>query len=384
MAESRVEAPLGRVVIVGAGPAGVAAAHRLREVVPERVEVTLVECSGESEYRPGALPVILGEATPESFRQPVGIPGVRVLAGEASRITGSGVAVDGRFVEADYVIAAPGLETEDLSGPPGVHAVWSPSGAGAAAEAVRHAAGTIAVVISSLPYRCPPAPYSLAMQLASALRESGAGDEAGVVLTTPEEEPLSALGGGVPEFLRESCERAGVELRTGFAPDPEALRDGKLRSRDGEELTAGTMLVVPPHRRPAALSRLAGEGPLVEVSPHFESSEEGLFVVGDAAAAPFPRAAGPAEAAGRTAADAVLARLGLGEPHRHTPVPECYVGHGGGVFSRISLSYPDGLPPEGASRVSLEGPSPDLARGPETALQRFRRLRSQPAGAPDS
>lgn len=378
MANGRREAPLGRVAIAGAGPAGVAAAHRLREVTSERAGVTLVERSGESEYLPGALPVSLGEAAPESFRQPVEIPGVEVIAGEASQITGSGVAVNGRFVEADYVIAAPGLETEELSGPPGVHAFWSPSGAGAAAEAVRRAAGTIAIVISSLPYRCPPAPYSLAMQLASTLRESGVRASAGarVMLTTPEEEPLSALGGVVPEFLRESCDQAGVELHTGFAPDPAALRDGELRSRYGEELTAGAMLVVPPHRRPAALSHLAGEGPLVEVSQHFESSEEGLFVVGDVAAAPFPRAAGPAEAAGKTAADAVLARLGLGEAHRHTPAPECYVGHGGGVFSKISLSYPDGLPPEGAAQVSLEGPSPELARGPEKALERFRRLRS--------
>jgi hypothetical protein len=90
MANGHREAPLGRVAIAGAGPAGVAAAHRLREVASERVGVTLVERSGESEYLPGALPVSLGEAAPESFRQPVEIPGVEVIAGEASQITGSG------------------------------------------------------------------------------------------------------------------------------------------------------------------------------------------------------------------------------------------------------------------------------------------------------
>lgn len=74
----------------------------------------------------------------------------------------------------------------------------------------------------------------------------------------------------MPEFLRESCERAGVELHTGFVPDPVALGEGELRSRHGEELTSAAMLIVPPHRRPAALSHLAGEGPLVEVSPHFD------------------------------------------------------------------------------------------------------------------
>lgn len=99
-------------------------------------------------------------------------------------------------------------------------------------------------------------------------------------------------------------------------------------------------------------------------------------MVGDAAAAPFPRAADPAEAAGRTAADAVLARLGFDEREPHVPRPECYVGHGEGLFSKISLRYPDGPPPVGSAEITLEGPSRELAQGPEEALERFRSLRT--------
>lgn len=100
-----------------------------------------MERSGESEYLPGTLPVILGESLPGRFRQSVQIPGVEVLAGEASEVSGQGLLVDGRPVQADYVIAAPGLETELIIEGPGVYAFWSPSGAeGSADDAGRGAA----------------------------------------------------------------------------------------------------------------------------------------------------------------------------------------------------------------------------------------------------
>jgi sulfide:quinone oxidoreductase len=115
----------------------------------------------------------------------------------------------------------------------------------------------------------------------------------------------------------------------------------------------------------------------VPVSERFESEEPGLFVVGDAAMTPLPRAADVAAAGGRTAADSVLARLGLApEREPHLPEPECYVGHGGGLYSRISLRYPDGLPPAASAQVEIEGPSEDLISGFRAAFDRWRALRS--------
>jgi sulfide:quinone oxidoreductase len=115
---------------------------------------------------------------------------------------------------------------------------------------------------------------------------------------------------------------------------------------------------------------------LVGVSSRFESGAPGLFVVGDAAMVPLPRAADVAAAGGLTAADAVLERLSLtDEREPHLPEPECYVGHGGGLHSRISLRYPDGLPPAGSAEVMIEGPSRELVAGFESAFDRWRRLR---------
>jgi len=245
--------------------------------------VILFERESAAEYLPGTIPVFLGRTPRGRWRQWLSLAEVEVMTGEVEEVTGSGVKLDGGTYEADAVVAAPGLTLDYARVPnlPNVHAFWDPAGAEAASDAVREfRGGTVAVVVSSLPYRSP------------------------------------------------------------------------------------------------LLRRLPGEGPLVEVSPRFESAEPGLFVVGDAAMAPLPRAADAAAAEGRTAADAVLEGLGLStEQEPHLPEPECYVGHGAGRYSRISLRYPDGLPPGGKAEVRIEGPSETFAAGFEASFDRWRELR---------
>ncbi|TCJ16882.1 pyridine nucleotide-disulfide oxidoreductase [Rubrobacter taiwanensis] len=368
----------GRVVVAGAGPGGVAAVRRLRERAGGRLELVLIEREERVWYLPGTVPVALGDSRADDWSAGVRIEGVRFVVGEAVGFCGGGVELSGGGrVEADAVIAAPGLhlETGALSRRPGLHAFWDPAGAARAAGAVRELReGVVAVVISSLPYRCPPAPYGLAMQLSHLYRSLGRGGIR-VVMVTPEEEPLAALGERVSGFIRGALLDAGVELATGFELDLEAADGRELRSAGGESLAYDLALAVPPHGRSPLLRELPGGAPVVEVSPVFETSERGLFVVGDAAATPLPRAADAASAAGRTAADAVLERLGL-TPEEHLPRPECYIGHGGGRYSKISLSYPGGLPPEGRAAVSIGGPSEEYGREFGAAFERWRALRS--------
>ncbi len=366
-----------RVAVVGSGPGGLAAARRLKERAGESVEVLLFERSGASEYLPGTIPVFLGQAPRARWRQQLRLEGVEVRPDEVEEVSGGGVKMGDGWVEADAVVAAPGLilDPEWVPDAPNLYAFWDPGGAERASDAARRIrGGTVAVVISSLPYRCPPAPYAMAMELAAYYRDEGRNVR--VLLTTPEEAPLAAIGGGVPEFLTGSCADAGVELVAGLEPDPVCLETAHLHPPDGAAADFDVAFIVPPHKRSPLLAGLPDGGPLVRVSSRFESAEPGLFVIGDAAMAPLPRAADVAAAGGRTAADAVLERLGLSDGWEpHLPEPECYVGHGGGVFSRISLRYPDGLPPRGKPEVKIEGPSESLAAGFDESFGRWRSLR---------
>jgi sulfide:quinone oxidoreductase len=369
---------VARVAVIGAGPGGISAARRLKDRAADEVEVILFERESHVEYLPGTIPIFLGKTPRERWRETLSLENVELRFGEVEEVSGSGVVVDGETCEADIVVAAPGLALDEARVPdaPNIQAFWDPAGAEAAARTMNDFRGeTIAIIISSLPYRCPPAPFGMAMDLASLQR--GARRETKVMLTTPEETPLAAVGGGVPAFLERSCAEAGVEIFKGFEPDLDRFEYGEVRSMDNLTLEYDLAFVIPPHVRSPLLAELPGKGPLVPVSSRFESEVPGLFVIGDAAMVPLPRAADAAAAEGITAADAILERLGLSDASEpHMPEPECYVGHGDGSYSRISLRYPDGLPPLGEAEVEIQGPSEMLATGIDEAFDRWQRMRT--------
>lgn len=333
------------VVVVGAGPAGIAACRLLRD---SGARVVLVTPGGTSDYLPGTLPVATGDAPADHYRVPVQLRGVEVVPAAAEAIEQGGVRVEGSVVRADAVVGAPGLALEradhPATGSPTV-CFWDPSGAKEAAPAILGVErGTLDVVITSLPYRCPPAPYGLAMRLAERARRLG--NAVSVRLFTPEPHPLAALGRTVGDRLLETCARAGVEVHLSATP----------RDRDHQE-EAVLQVVVPRHRATPLLAELTeGESLLVPVDGDFATAVPGVFVAGDAAKSPYPRAAGPAAWSGARAAASALAYLGLDptgarDPH---PMADCLVDEGGGAYERIQVTYPAGPPPEGTPQVAVD------------------------------
>ncbi len=363
------------VAVIGGGPAGVAAVRALRDAA---VGVRWFVPDGRVTYLPGTVDVALGRAGVERFTEIVKLRGVEVDGRLVEAVRGDGVLVEGSWLAVDAVIAAPGLALRPAVDPGRDDAVafWDPVGAVAAARAVaRFSRRRVAVVVAGLPYRCPPAPFGLAMRLAGQLRASDPSVE--VVLTTPEDHPLAQLGPEPGRFLLGACADAGVEVRLGVRPDPEALAKGRLELDVGGAIDADLLLVVPTHGPSPLLVELAGDGPMVPVGPDFASAVPGLHVVGDAAATPFPRAAKPAAVSGAVAAIAVLARLGLGDPPPPAvPTAECYVGHTADAYSRIRLSYPGGPPPRGRPRVDIEPASAGLAAEFRSVHRRWSALRA--------
>ena len=128
---------------MGGGPGGLAAAGRLRERAGDGLEVTLVTRDGRATHLAGTVPVALGDRPPEDFVADVALDGVRCLAGEVSAVDGAGAIVDGERIDADAVIAAPGLRLDAAAVPDWSRArvAWDPEAAAAAAPATRRRPG---------------------------------------------------------------------------------------------------------------------------------------------------------------------------------------------------------------------------------------------------
>lgn len=216
-----------RVIVVGAGPAGIAAARRLRQ--EPRIRVLLIVADAMADYLPGTLAVATGDAPARRYRTRVEIGGVELVPARAEALRPGAVRVEGSWLAAEGIVAAPGLALSSAGDrrDDRIVSFWDPSGAEEAAQRIRSVErGVVSVVISGLPYRCPPAPYGLAMRLARLMRRLDRPVE--VRLLTPEEFPLAALGPTVGKYLLDACAEAGVGVRLGTRVDPDALSGGRL------------------------------------------------------------------------------------------------------------------------------------------------------------
>lgn len=357
-----------RVVVVGAGPGGLAAAARLRERGGPQVEVVLIAPRARATFLAGALDVMLGEADPDRFAVQVALEGVRVIDATAELVTPDGVTIAAERLPADAVIAAPGLALRSDLVPrwPRAASAWDPEGAVLARSALPEVrAGRLLVAVCSLPYRCPPAPFALAVRLAQA--HFKARHMTRVMVATPEPFPLAGVGGEAPALIMEACAAAGVEIQREFVVDLGRSRDGVLCSRDGCEIKYDAAFLVPPHARTSCLSGLGGEGALVPVGDRGAVDGGPLYVVGDAAGTEMPRASGVAAGNALAAADAALETLGIAPALAPGPIEaSCFMYHLGGAVSRLRLTF------EGAvRRLQIDGPSLDLINAREGERRRF-------------
>lgn len=356
------------VVVIGAGPGGLAAAQHL--AAANCVRTVIVTRAGQAVYLPGILPVLLGFGTPAEYTFPLPLTGpsghaaIEVVAGEVIAVEQGRIQLaDGTRLAADAVIAAPGLTTLTEAVPQSAasYSVWELDLAERARSAIqRLERGHVVVAATALPYRCPPAPYGLALALAAYYREAGRAVQ--VTVLTPEARPLAALGEAATRYMERLLEDGEVRLHAGSHLERTASRDRVLVDADGENVAYDLGLFIPPHARPTWLAHLAETEPLVPVDAHLHTAQAGLWVVGDAAKTGLPRAAGVAEAQGQTAAASVLADLGLTPPALPvTPHPSCYLWSGTAQAGRIQLRFPSGPPPEGHPEVSLEPPNASLS-----------------------
>ena len=279
-----------RVVVLGAGAAGLSGANRLAVHQSRGVdlEVVLVERAGVHTFAPGFVGVLFGDVGPEALCRPLGAlvhPGVRLVQGEVTEIDPDASTVRGSFgaLPYDELVVALGAEVGWPEGPPpcGELAPWTLEGALAGREVLAHLDASARVVLAPATpaYRCPPAVFDLAVRIR---RATGAK----VKIVHPWSRPLAPFGEGPAEAFSAMLARAGVAFQGGF--ELAEVPDGRLVARSGAVVEYDVALVVPPHRPPPSVSSspLAGPAgwPPVEFPRLSHPAYPNVAFVGDLAA----------------------------------------------------------------------------------------------------
>jgi len=334
-----------RVLILGGGFGGVAAANRLRSLLPSDDEVVLVDRRSHFMMGFRKTMAVVGREPMEAGSRPLAAlnaKGIRVVAADATGIEPAARAatIGGERIEADALIVALGAETAPEA-VPGLREnalnVYSAEEVPRAAEALSSVKeGRVVVGIFGVPYKCAPAPYELALLAQESLRARGS--RATVTVFTPQPMSLPVLGKAGCVSIEDRLAGAGVDFR----PDckTERVEAGRVVLADGGEVPFDLLLAIPPHRVPRVVveAGLAEQGGWVKVNPRtLETPFEGVYAVGDVTAIPMankqpmPKAGVFAEGEGEVVAERIASRLAGREPEA-TFAGEgfCFLEIGGG------------------------------------------------------
>jgi sulfide:quinone oxidoreductase len=287
------------ILILGGGIGGQVVANELRRTLPREHRITVIERELRHAFAPSFLWVMTGDRKPgevtRDLRQLVR-PGVEVCHGDVRVIdlANRQVKLDEDFVAYDYLVIALGAELapDAIPGLAGAHTFYTLAGATrlrAALDEVK--TGTVAVVVSALPYKCPGAPHEAAMLLADFFRRHGRGDTVSVHLFTPEPQPMPVAGPGLGDEVRQMLEHRGI----GFHPSHKLTAvnaDARQLLFEGKPpVTCDLLVAIPPHRSPAAVREagLSNEAGWVPVDRQtLATAHEHVFAIGDVTAVGIP------------------------------------------------------------------------------------------------
>jgi sulfide:quinone oxidoreductase len=316
-----------RVLILGGGFGGIAAATRLRTLLDPDDEIVLVDRRTHFFMGFRKTMAVIGREPLEAGMRPLSAlegKGIRVVQAGVDAVDPAGRAaeVGGERIEADALIVALGAEVV-----PGAveglaehgHNVYTADGVPAAAQALagmEH--GRVVIGIFGAPYKCSPAPYELAILAREAAEARGAHLDWAVV--TPQPMSLPVLGKAGCDAIESRLAGLGIAFR----PNTKAVRVEATRVvlEDGA-VPFDLLLAVPPHRVPPVVvaAGLAEKGGWVKVDARaLETSFEDVYAVGDvtgipmANGQPVPKAGVFAEGEGLVVAERIAARLAGREP----------------------------------------------------------------------
>ena len=317
-----------RVLILGGGFGGVASAHALRQQLDPDDEIIVVD--RRSHFMVGFRKTwaLTGQSTLEQGMRPLAdleAHGIKVLQQSVTAIDPAGRAadIDGQRMEADAIIVALGAQLAPES-VPGFekHAlnVYQRDNIMQANQSLQDfKGGRVAVGIFAVPYKCPPAPYEIALALSEFFTERNV--EVSLEVFTPLPLAIPAIGEAGCDILDSRLLAEGIDFHPLHIAT--AIEEGGVTFKDGSQRSYDLLLGIPPHRLPDVIvaSGLNKEKPWIPVNAStLETGFEGVYAIGDNAAVMLangkrlPMAGLFAELEGRVVAQRIVSKFASEQP----------------------------------------------------------------------
>ncbi|MCL4370788.1 MAG: NAD(P)/FAD-dependent oxidoreductase [Chloroflexi bacterium] len=337
------------IVVLGGGVGGLVAANELRARLGSEHRIVLVEKKSDFLFAPSLLWLMVDWRQPRQITKDLSRlvrPGVELVQAEVREIDAGGgkVVTSAGTHEYDALVVSLGadLAPETMPGyAPAAHNFFDLEGAvalGWALQAFR--GGRLLVAVTSLPYKCPAAPYEAAFLMEDALRQRGLRDRTQIEIFTTEPQPMPVAGPVMGQAVTGLMAQRGIVYhpnRPIASVDP-ASRE--LVFQDGARERFDLLAAVPPHRAPKAVkeSVLANQAGWMPVDKHtLRTRIENVYALGDVAAItlangkPLPKAGVFAHAEALAVARSLAGGLEGGHREDFDGTGFCWMELGGGA-----------------------------------------------------
>ncbi len=357
-----------RVVVLGAGFAGLELTTRLSDEFGTDIEVVLIDRTDSFVFGFSKLDVMFGRAAPSGVRhryRDLVKPGVRFVQANIESIDPVAkrvVSDDGAF-EADILVVALGADLEPSATPglvEGGYEFYTEEGAFALREVLAtFLGGRVIVAVTSTPFKCPPAPSETALLMHDHLVSLGVRERSEIALVMPLPVPIPPSPAASEALLGAFAEREISWHPQTLVRSLDPAR-GVAVLADGAEMPYDLFLGVPKHCVPQVVERagMTVDGWVPVDALTLETSFPDVYAVGDVTSVGTPKAGVFSEGQAVVVAERVAARVrGDAPSSQYDGRGICYLEFGHGSVAKVDVTFMSGQAPHG----SLEGPSAVLA-----------------------
>jgi len=359
---------VAKVVILGAGFAGLELASRLSESAGGEVDVTLIDQNESFSFGFSKLDVLFGGKTAADIQlryEDISKEGVRFRQEQVTSIDPEQrrVTTDSATYDADILVIAMGAGY-DYAATPGFREggveYYSVAGAEHMRDVLRDFdSGKILIGILGHPYKCPPAPFEGALLLHDHFAERGLRDKVEIRTIGPMAAPVP-ITREVSQNILDALAERDIE----YVPNQRIVeidtRNQLARLESGGSVPYDLFVGIPVHRVPQVVedSGLAVNGWVPVEKANLETRFPNVYAVGDITALPMAKAGVFAEAGARVVADDIAARLRGGTLEKpYEGAGTCYLEFGDGKVGMVEANFFGGPSPT----ARLVGPSRELA-----------------------
>ena len=288
------------IIILGGGVGGIVTANELSNKLSGEHKIILIEKNKEHTFAPSYLWLMNGDRKKEQIQVPLrsllkkNIEVVNAVVNEVIPAEQK-VKADDKEYHYDFLVIALGVDLapEKIQGwEEGIHTFYTYEGAAKLNETLKNfSGGKVAIVISSMPYKCPGAPHEGAMLIEDFFTVKGLRKKIEISLFTPEPQPLPVAGPELGGAVKNILNKKGIQFHPLMQLSSVDTKSKQIFFNGKEPFEYDLLIVIPPHQSPAVIKKtdLANANGWIDVNPaSLQTKYENVFAIGDITSIPLP------------------------------------------------------------------------------------------------